>query len=165
MSKEREAAAPVVNLDFSDPKVLMGVLAQMFQQQAESTAINKRMLEIEEAKQVAQQKKDADALAKLERARKLSLDELKNKDKNDKARWARCSHKDQNLGWTIWPISNMPNGRLIGHCNLCFLAILPEHVEEDAYGKKTVVPEHPLYHIVLEREQHLYASFLPVMNY
>jgi hypothetical protein len=167
---EPKASAPpqvaqVVNLDFTDPKVLMGVLSQMFQSQAESTAINKKLLEIELLKKEASDKKDAEALAKLERARKMSLDELKRKSENDQKRWAGCSHKDQTGGWTIWPIGNRPGFVLGGYCTQCTMPIEEAHLEFDAYGKGTKIERHPLYHIVLEREQKLYASFLPVMNY
>jgi hypothetical protein len=165
---KRQSAAPqvpIVNLDFSDPKVLMGVLAQMFQQQAESTTINKKLLEIELAKKEAADRKDAEALVKLERARKQSLDELKRKRQNDERRWAGCSHKDQTGGWTIWPIGNRPGYVLGGYCTQCTMPIEAEHLEYDAYGKATKVAQHPLYHIVLEREQKLYSAFLPVMNY
>jgi hypothetical protein len=162
----KAAAAPqVVTLDFSDPKVLMGVIAQMFQQQAESTAINKKLMEIELAKKEAADKKDSVALAKLERARKQSLDELQRKRENDEKRWAGCSHKDQTSGWTIWPIGNRPGFVLGGYCTQCTMPIEEEHLEFDAYGKATKVARHPLYHVVLEREQKLYSAFLPVMNY
>lgn len=165
MSTEKQSAAGQAVVDLNDPKVLLGMLSQMFKSQAESTEINRKLLQLELAKKEAQDNKDQVALAKLEKAREQSLGELKRKGENDKKRWARCSHKDQTQGWTIWPISNMPDHQLIGYCSLCGMPVLPQHVEEDAYGKKTVVPEHKLYHIVLEREQHLYSSFLPVMSY
>ena len=164
----KAAAAPQVLpqvIDLNDPKSLLGVLASMFQSQAESNEINRKLLEIKMREEDARLKKDADALSKWERARKAALDELKNKDTNDKRRFADCSHKDRNKIWTIWPISNFPDGRLRGYCSQCGMPIHPEHYEYDAEGKPTRVPEHQLYHIVIERDRDIYSGFLPVMTY
>src|SRR6185437_14762155 len=113
----------------------------------------------------ARLKKDAEALEKWQRAREAALGELKNFEVNRKRRWASCSHQDQKQGWTIWPISNYPDGRLRGYCTVCTMPIEPEHYEFDAYGKKTLVEEHPLYKLVLQRDHQLYSGFMPVMNY
>jgi hypothetical protein len=158
-----EKAANVV--DLNDPKTLLSLLAKMFESQAESTAINRRLLEIELGKKEAQEKKDAEALAKLERARKLSLNELKRKKENDEKRWKECQHVDQKGGSTIWPIGNMPDMQLRGVCSQCICPIEPAHYEYDCNGKKTLVPEHPLYKTVVLRDRQIYAGFVPMVSY
>lgn len=158
-------SAPSQVVDITDPKVLMGMLANMFQSQAESNEINRKLLQIKEREEEARLKKDEDALAKWQRAREAALSELKNFDKNRRTRWERCTHEDQKHGSTIWPISNYPDGRLRGYCTQCTMPIEPEHYEYDANGKATKVPEHPLYKKVLQRDNDIYSSFLPVMTY
>lgn len=160
------AQSPQV-VDITDPKVLLGILSQMFQQQSESTEINRKLLAIQLREEEARLKKDAEALEKWRRAREAALSELKHFDANRKRRWATCpgAHKDKNGVWTIWPISNYPDGRLRGYCTQCTMPIEPEHYEYDAHGNATKVEAHPLYNVVLERDQQIYSGFLAVMNY
>lgn len=163
---EKTAATPhtgkVVELSVQDMFLMMN---QMFKSQAESNEINKKLLQIKEREEEARLAKDADALAKWNRARQAALDELSNFTRNRDNRWKSCKHKDVKQNWTIWPISNFPDGRLRGTCTQCGVPIEPAHYEYDANGKSTLVAEHPLYHVVLERDQDIYAPFLPVMTY
>lgn len=152
-------------VDLNDPRALMGLLATMFQQQSESNEINRKLLEIKLREEEARQRKDAEALEKWNRERAAALGELQRKVVNDEHRWNTCAHEDQKGGSTIWPISNQPDGRLCGTCSQCGVPIRPEHYEYDCNGKATLVPEHPLYKKVLQRDMQIYSAFLPVMNY
>jgi hypothetical protein len=162
---QNQPAAPAVQLDLNDPKVLLGIISSLFTQQSEATAINKRLLEIELAKKEATERKDAEALATLTRQRNLTLDELKRKRVNDAAEIARCPHTDQRGGSLIYPIGNFPDHQLRGKCMRCPVFIEPEHFEYDFHGNATLIPEHPLYKKVLERDAQIYAGFVPLTSY
>jgi len=144
---------------------LGSLLTMLLQSQAETARLQRQLLEREIAKDEATAKKEADAAAKLERLRRNSLDELKRKRENDEKRWELCPHTDQKGGSSIFPISNHPDRQLRGTCIHCGLYIEPAHFEEDANGKRTLIPEHPLYKIVLQRDQALYAEFVPSIAY
>jgi len=132
---------------------------------AEVAAINKKLLDIEVARGEAQSAKDAAALEKLERARKNSLDSLRQRRVNRELKQKHCPHKDQKGGSAIYVISNHPDRQLRGWCSHCELYIEPEHVEVDANGKETIVPEHPLYQTVLQRDRELYGGFVELHSY
>ena len=169
---EQKTATALANLDPNDPKALMTLLLQTLQQnaalargQVEATAINRKLLEIELARKEAQEKKDAEALATLERQRKEALASLNTRLELKEAQIENCPHTDQKGGSTIWPISNSPDGQLRGICSHCPIFIEPAHYEEDAYGNRTLIPEHPLYKLVKERDRAIYGGFVQLTSY
>jgi hypothetical protein len=159
-----QSAAPQVPVTI-DGAQLLAMLSQVLQSNAENASINKQLLEIEVAKRDAQAKKDTEALEKLERARKNSLDSLRQRRINRELKQKHCPHKDQKGGSAIYVISNHPDRQLRGWCSHCELYIEPEHVEVDANGKETIVPEHPLYQTVLQRDRELYGGFVELHSY
>jgi hypothetical protein len=160
-NQSAQGGAPVM----IDATQLLAMLGQVLQANAESASINKQLLEIEVAKRDAQAKKDADALEKLERARQNSLSSLKQRRINRELKQKYCKHADQKGGSAIYVISNHPDRQLRGWCSHCELYIEPEHYEEDASGKKTLIPEHPLYQTVLQRDRELYGGFVELHSY
>lgn len=162
MSTEPTPQPNVVNLD---AQALMGMLATLLQSQSENAKINQKLLDIELAKQEATINKETKALAQLERARSQAHSELKRKRENEQRRYDSCPHTDQKQGSTIYPISNNPDHQLRGVCTQCTMPIEPAHYEEDAYGKKTLVPEHPLYKLVLQRDAALYGQQVFATSY
>lgn len=151
--------APASTVDLS------AMLAALLASQAETARVQRELLNIELAKQEAQRKKDADILARLEKERKQLHEQMQIKLHNDAQRQANCPHTDQRGGSTIYPISNSTDRQLRGTCTRCGIYIQPEHVETDGNGKQTIIPEHPLYKLVLQRDQALYAEFVPSTNY
>lgn len=144
---------------------LSAVLQQLLAAQLESAQLQRELLAREKAKDAATAAKEAEAAARIERDRKQLLAQMKIKIENDEQRWKNCPHVDRNNGSTIYPISNWPDRQLRGTCTKCGIFIQPEHIEVDANGKKTLVPEHPLYRIVLQRDQALYSEFVPTTGY
>lgn len=152
----------VVKLDQMD---LLAVLSKLLQSQADNAAVQRRLLEIEVAKQEAQKAKDVAKEAFLEKSRKQLHDQMQIRLENIEKQIANCSHKDQRGGSTIYPISNHPDRRVRGVCVHCPIYIEPEHYEIGANGEPKLVKEHPLYKSVLQRDQDLYAAFVPTTNY
>jgi len=148
-----------------DPQVMMQMLASMLQAQAQTTKVQQQILDLELAKKEALEKREFQAAATLERRKQQSLGELRRKNENDKRRWEACPHEDQKGGSKIWPISNFPDHLLRGYCTDCGIFIEPAHYEEDAEGRKTLIPQHPLYHIVIKRDAQIYAGFVPLTSY
>lgn len=152
----------VIKLDPTDLAVMLG---QLLAAQAETAATQKRLLEIEVAKQEAQQRKDADAQARLERERKQLHEQMQIYLENKELRIRSCNHKDQRGGSTIYVVSNHPDRRPRGVCSRCPIYIEPEHYEVDAFGRHVLVDEHPLYKTVIQRDQDLYSEFVPTTSY
>jgi hypothetical protein len=153
----------------NQPKVkeldLNQLLAAVLQSNAESARVQRQLLDLELKKKEAADKKDEDAKARIERDKKQLHEQMQLKIDNDARRIKSCPHTDQKGGSTIFPISNHPDRRLRGICTKCPIYIEPEHVETDALGKKTHIPEHPLYKIVLQRDQALYSESISVTTY
>jgi hypothetical protein len=153
----------------NQPKVkeldLHQLLAAVLQSNAESARVQRQLLDLELEKKQAAQRKDEDAKARIERDKKQLHDQMQLKIDNDARRIKSCPHTDQKGGSTIFPISNHPDRRLRGICTKCPIYIEPEHVETDAHGKKTLIAEHPLYKIVLQRDQALYSDTISVTTY
>jgi hypothetical protein len=153
----------------NQPKVkevdLHVLLAEVLRSNAEQAAVSRQILKLELEKKEAAQAKDEAAKERIERDKKQLHDQMKIALENKELRIRNCSHKDQKGGSTIFPISNHPDGRLRGICTKCPIYIEPEHVETDARDKKTVIPEHPLYKLVLQRDQDLYSDAISVTTY
>lgn len=161
MSKETqsEAQPKVVQLDMGQ------MLAALLQAQAETAKINRQLLDIQLRKDKAAEEKEEALRLRLERERDHLHAQMRIKLANDERRWKQCPHTDQLNGSTIYPISNFPDRLLRGTCTQCGIFIQPEHVEVDANGKKTVIPKHPLYDLVLQRDQKLYGQFVSTTGY
>jgi hypothetical protein len=167
---ETIAAQPEVSETIAPkPKVveldLHGLLGMLLKSQAESASLQRRILERELAKDDAIKLKDAEAQARIARDRKQLHDQMMIMLDNKKKRADRCTHEDQKGGSTLFPISNWPDRQLRGLCTQCPIFIEPQHIEVDANGKKTLVPEHPLYQKVLQRDQALYSDQVFATSY
>lgn len=148
-----------------DPTDLASMLGALLAAQAESSSVQKQLLEIELGKQKAQRLKDEEALARLEKARKQLHDQMKIKLANDELRIKTCNHKDQRGGSTLYVLSNHPDRQIRGLCTRCPIYIQPEHFEVDVHGAPKLVKEHPLYKQILQRDQDLYSEFVPTTSY
>jgi hypothetical protein len=153
----------------NSPKVkeldLQQLLGEVLRSNAESARVQRQILDLELEKKQAAQAKDEQAKARIERDKKQLHEQMQLKIDNDARRIKSCPHTDQKGGSTIFPISNHPDRRLRGICTKCPIYIEPEHVETDAHGKKTLIAEHPLYKIVLQRDQALYSESISVTTY
>jgi hypothetical protein len=153
----------------NQPKVkeldLQQLLSEVLRSNAESARVQRQLLDLELEKKQALQAKDEQAKARIERDKKQLHEQMQLKIDNDARRIKSCPHTDQKGGSTIFPISNHPDRRLRGICTKCPIYIEPEHVETDAHGKKTLIAEHPLYKIVLQRDQALYSDTISVTTY
>lgn len=158
-------AEPQPKIVEMDMGMMMKMLGALLTSQAQGAAVQRELLDRELAKDKAIAAKDAEAAAKIERDRKQLRDQMDIKLKNDAARQANCSHKDQRQGSTIFPISNWPDRQLRGTCTKCGIFIQPQHLEYDAAGKATLVPQHPLYQLVLQRDIDIYSEFVPTTGY
>jgi hypothetical protein len=141
------------------------LLAAVLQSNAESARVQRQLLDLELEKKQAAQAKDEDAKARIERDKAQLHEQMQIALQNKEKRIRSCPHTDQKGGSTIFPISNHPDRRLRGICTKCPIYIEPEHVEADAHGKKTLIAEHPLYKIVLQRDQALYSESISVTTY
>jgi hypothetical protein len=141
------------------------LLAAVLQSNAESARVQRQLLVLELEKKQAAKAKDEDAKARIERDKAQLHEQMQIALENKETRIRNCSHADQRRGSTIFPISNHPDRRLRGICTKCPIYIEPEHVETDAHGNKTVIAEHPLYKIVLQRDRDLYSESISVTTY
>jgi hypothetical protein len=162
MSKENQASVSQPQIVNANLEQLLGIFLR---EQATTNKINQQLLNIQLEDQEAKKRKDEEARAKLDRARKDAHDALQHVETNKHKRWANCSHKDARNIDTIWPISNHPDRLLHGVCTGCGMPVDPAHYEEDAYGKKTLVPEHPLYQRLLQRDREIYSAPIAVTSY
>lgn len=149
----------VVNVDLSQ------LLGLFLQEQAKTNKINQQLLNIQLEDQEAKKRKDEEARVRLDRARKDAHTALQQVEENKQKRYDNCSHEDGLGVPTIWPISNHPDRMLHGVCTQCIMPIDPEHIEVDANGKKTRVPEHPLYKKLLQRDRKIYSAPIAVTSY
>lgn len=141
------------------------MLMLLLKSQEESASLQRRLLERELAKDEAAAAKDEIAKAKIERDRQQLLGQMKIQQVNKAKRIAGCPHTDQKGGSTIYPISNWPDRQLRGICTNCPIFIEPEHVEVDGSGRPTLIAQHPLYHLVQQRDRALYSEFVPLTGY
>src|SRR5258708_10906525 len=131
-----DPAAKYAGMDLSQ------MLGMLLASQAETANLQRQLLEREIQKDDAIAKKDALALARIERDRKQLLEQMQIRQKNLEAQIARCSHKDQRGGSTLYVISNHPDRRIRGVCMHCPIYIQPDHYEIAGDGKQTLVDEH-----------------------
>lgn len=163
--QHNQSAEPQPKVVQMDMQTMMGMLASLLASQEATANIQKQLLERELKKDEATAAKDEIAKAKIERDRQQLLGQMKIQQVNKAKRIAGCPHTDQKGGSTIYPISNWPDRQLRGICTNCPIFIEPEHVEVDGSGRPTLIPQHPLYHLVQQRDRALYSEFVPLTGY
>lgn len=133
---------------------------------AELLAVQKKQLDIQMAKEKAIDDEKLAFVAKRAKDRAEALKQTLMRKQLEELKHERCSHEDKRGTSTIFPISNFHDGRGIrGICVQCHLMVQPAHLEYGYDDKTTLIPEHPLYKIVLRRENDLYSEFMPMTSY
>lgn len=101
---------------------------------------------------------DPALVAREARERALMREDLEKARRDTEIMQKNCTHKDNNMRWSISLVHNYPDRQSRGICTHCFKYFQPTHWEigppdvENPRGKAFLVKEDPMYHIIREIE-------------